>query len=121
LFGPSATPLKTKGIFKFLHCFGPDEIGHGLATGESSKDVAARRNPKSARHARLTDNRRFPGVVQNVALNIDTKVLLQLTTDGMHGYPNAVAKHFGENVDYGVLNKTYAAGPALYGDFFRLP
>jgi hypothetical protein len=37
---------------------------------------------------------------------------VQLTTDGMHGYPNAVAKHFVENVDYGVLNKTYAAGPA---------
>jgi len=35
---------------------------------------------------------------------------VQLTTDGMHGYPKAVEKHFGVNVDYGVLNKTYAAG-----------
>lgn len=33
---------------------------------------------------------------------------IQLTTDGMPGYPAAVAKHFGTNVDYAVLNKTYA-------------
>ena len=33
---------------------------------------------------------------------------LQLTTDGMSGYPAAVAKHFGKNVDYAVLNKTYS-------------
>ena len=33
---------------------------------------------------------------------------VQLTTDGMAGYPAAVAKHFGANVDYAVLNKSYA-------------
>ena len=33
---------------------------------------------------------------------------VQLTTDAMSGYPAAVRKHFGANVDYGVLNKTYA-------------
>lgn len=33
---------------------------------------------------------------------------VQLTTDAMAGYPAAVAKHFGKNVDYAVLNKTYA-------------
>lgn len=33
---------------------------------------------------------------------------VQLTTDGMPGHPAAVAKHFGANVDYAVLNKTYA-------------
>jgi len=33
---------------------------------------------------------------------------VQLTTDGMIGYPAAVAKHFGKNVDYAVLNKSYA-------------
>lgn len=38
---------------------------------------------------------------------------VQLTTDGMSGYPAAVAKHFGANVDYAVLNKHYAAGPAV--------
>ena len=38
---------------------------------------------------------------------------VQLTTDGMHGYPAAVRQAFGENVDYAVLNKTYAAGPAV--------
>ena len=32
---------------------------------------------------------------------------VQLTTDGMLGYPAAVAKHFGKNVDYAVLNKSY--------------
>jgi len=32
---------------------------------------------------------------------------VQLTTDGMAGYPAAVAKHFGKNVDYAVLNKIY--------------
>jgi hypothetical protein len=32
----------------------------------------------------------------------------------MSGYPNAVAKHFGSNVDYAVLNKTYEGGmPAV--------
>ena len=38
---------------------------------------------------------------------------VQLTTEGMNGYPAAVAKHFGNNVDYAVLNKSYAAGPAV--------
>jgi IS1 family transposase len=39
---------------------------------------------------------------------------VQLTTDGMSGYPAAVARHFGDNVDYGVLNKTYEGGlPAV--------
>jgi IS1 family transposase len=33
---------------------------------------------------------------------------VQLTTDGMHGYPKAVEAAFGANVDYAVLNKTYA-------------
>ena len=33
---------------------------------------------------------------------------VQLTTDAMSGYPAAVAKHFGKNMDYGVLNKSYA-------------
>ena len=32
---------------------------------------------------------------------------LQITTDAMAGYPAAIAKHFGKNVDYGVLNKSY--------------
>ena len=38
---------------------------------------------------------------------------VQLTTDGFGAYPAAVAKHFGVNVDYAVLNKSYAAGPAV--------
>ena len=38
---------------------------------------------------------------------------VQLTTDGMSGYPAAVAKAFGAQVDYAVLNKSYAAGPAV--------
>ena len=39
---------------------------------------------------------------------------VQLTTDGMIGYPSAVARHFGANVDYAVLNKTYEGGlPAV--------
>ncbi len=38
---------------------------------------------------------------------------VQLTTDGMGGYPVAVEKAFGVNVDYAVLNKHYAAGPAV--------
>lgn len=35
---------------------------------------------------------------------------VQLTTDAMSGYPRAVAKHFGSNVDYAVLNKSYEGG-----------
>ena len=39
---------------------------------------------------------------------------VQLTSDGMSGYPAAVRKHFGDNVDYGVLNKSYEGGmPAV--------
>ena len=38
---------------------------------------------------------------------------VQLTTDGMTGYPAAVEKAFGAGVDYAVLNKNYAAGPAV--------
>ena len=34
---------------------------------------------------------------------------VQLTTDGMPGYPAAVEKHFGRDVDYAVLNKSYQA------------
>jgi IS1 family transposase len=35
---------------------------------------------------------------------------VQLTTDAMSGYPKAVAKHFGNNVDFAVLNKSYEGG-----------
>ena len=35
---------------------------------------------------------------------------VQLTTDGMQGYPAAVARHFGDRVDYAVLNKKYEGG-----------
>ena len=35
---------------------------------------------------------------------------VQLTTDAMSGYPKAVAKHFGEEVDFAVLNKSYEGG-----------
>jgi IS1 family transposase len=35
---------------------------------------------------------------------------VQLTTDAMSGYPRAVAKHFGDNVDFAVLNKSYEGG-----------
>lgn len=38
---------------------------------------------------------------------------IALTTDGMHGYPDAVARHFGRNVDYAVIKKNYSAGPAV--------
>lgn len=36
---------------------------------------------------------------------------IQLTTDGMDAYPDAVEKAFGRNVDYAVLNKSYQAPP----------
>ena len=38
---------------------------------------------------------------------------VQWTTDGMSGYPAAVAKAFGVSVDYAVLNKSYATGPTV--------
>jgi transposase-like protein len=38
---------------------------------------------------------------------------VQLTSDGFGAYPDAVRRHFGDNVDYAVLNKSYAAGPAV--------
>ncbi len=38
---------------------------------------------------------------------------IQLTTDGMGGYPAAVAKAFGVDVDYAVLNKSYEGGPMV--------
>jgi hypothetical protein len=38
---------------------------------------------------------------------------VQLTSDAISSYPQAVVKHFGANVDYAVLNKSYAAGPAI--------
>ncbi|MDP1647561.1 MAG: IS1 family transposase [Rubrivivax sp.] len=47
--------------------------------------------------------------MEDLASRLSNRV--QLTTDGMSGYPAAVAKAFGANVDYAVLNKSYAAGP----------
>ena len=38
---------------------------------------------------------------------------VQLTSDGMQGYPGAVARRFGSNVDYAELNKTYEGGPSV--------
>jgi hypothetical protein len=35
---------------------------------------------------------------------------VQLTSDGMSGYPAAVQKHFGDRVDFAVLNKSYEGG-----------
>jgi IS1 family transposase len=49
--------------------------------------------------------------IEDLASRLANRV--QLTTDGFGAYPAAVARHFGNNVDYAVLNKTYAAGPAV--------
>ncbi len=49
--------------------------------------------------------------MEDLAGRLATRV--QLTTDGMSGYPAAVAKAFGAKIDYAVLNKSYAAGPAV--------
>ena len=38
---------------------------------------------------------------------------VQLTSDGMQGYPAAVVRHFGSNVDYAVPNKSYEGGPSV--------
>lgn len=38
---------------------------------------------------------------------------IQLTTDGLGAYPDAVEKAFGRDVDYAVLNKTYEGGPMV--------
>ena len=38
---------------------------------------------------------------------------VQLTSDGMQGYPAAVARHFSSNVDSAVLNKSYEGGPSV--------
>ena len=38
---------------------------------------------------------------------------VQLTTDAMSGYPKAIAKAFGVDVEYAVLNKNYEAGFAV--------
>lgn len=38
---------------------------------------------------------------------------VQLTTDGFAAYPHAVDMAFGGNVDYGVLNKSYADGGSV--------
>ena len=49
--------------------------------------------------------------VEDLAGRLANRV--QLTTDAMSSYPAAIAKHFGDNVDYAVLKKNYAAGPAV--------
>lgn len=49
--------------------------------------------------------------IEDLAGRLSQRV--QLTTDGFAAYPAAVERHFGANVDYAVLNKTYAAGPAV--------
>ena len=36
---------------------------------------------------------------------------VQLSTDGMAGYPQAIAKHFGNDVDYAVIIKNYMPPP----------
>lgn len=38
---------------------------------------------------------------------------VQLTTDGLKTYPDAVEKAFGRDVDFGVLNKTYEGGVSV--------
>ena len=43
----------------------------------------------------------------DLAPRLATRV--QLTTDGMSSYPKAVLDNFGHNVDFAVLNKSYAA------------
>lgn len=50
--------------------------------------------------------------MQDLASRLACRV--QLTTDGMNSYPNAVEAAFGRDVDYAVLNKTYEGGlPAV--------
>jgi IS1 family transposase len=58
------------------------------------------------RNAESTDE-----FVEDLASRLARRV--QLTTDGWGSYPAAVERHFGDNVDYAVVNKSYAAGPAV--------
>ena len=46
--------------------------------------------------------------MQDLAGRLSGRV--QLTTDGMTGYPDAVEKAFGADGDYAVLNKSYEGG-----------
>ena len=48
--------------------------------------------------------------MQDLASRLASRV--QLTTDGLNAYPDAVEKSFGADVDYAVLNKTYEGGRA---------
>lgn len=43
----------------------------------------------------------------------------QLTTDGFEAYPNAVAYHFGENIDYAMAVKNYAKPDTSGPDWWR--
>jgi IS1 family transposase len=58
------------------------------------------------RNAESTDE-----FIEDLAARLANRV--QLTTDAMSSYPAAIARHFGANIDYAVLNKNYAAGPAV--------
>jgi hypothetical protein len=49
--------------------------------------------------------------MENLAGRLANRV--HLTTDGMTGYPAAIANAFGADVDFAVLNKSYAAGPPV--------
>jgi IS1 family transposase len=49
--------------------------------------------------------------IADLASRLATRV--QLTTDGWHVYPDAVEAAFRGYVDYAVLNKSYAGGPAV--------
>ena len=47
----------------------------------------------------------------DLAARLDNRV--QLTTDALKAYPEAVERAFGVSVDYAVLNKTYEGGPMV--------
>ena len=49
--------------------------------------------------------------MQDLASRLTGRV--QLTTDGLKAYPDAVEKAFGCDVNYAVLNKTYEGGPMV--------
>ncbi len=48
--------------------------------------------------------------IQDLASRLSNRI--QLTTDGLKVYMNAVLDSFGEDIDYGILHKVYGAEPA---------
>src|SRR5439155_25873577 len=70
--------LINKGVSEFFPEITADVIIHRFAACKYGQSVATFAESDCLSHSALTDNSRFRGVIQNITINVDSKIFLEI-------------------------------------------